>query len=140
MMTMATREVINKALPMVREAAYQLERAQDKLDSARGWGVWDMLGGGLVATLVKHGKADDANACIRQAARLMERVERMLPDACVGEAPVDEGGFGRVADVLFDGFFTDLYMQGRIKDQRAAVDEMLSRVRRVERELMRMSD
>ncbi|MBR3504632.1 MAG: hypothetical protein IKO07_10400 [Clostridia bacterium] len=131
------REILGKALPMVREAAYQLERAQDMLDSARNWGVWDMLGGGLVTTLIKHGKADDANACIRQAARLMERVERLLPEAYVGEAPVDEGGFGRVADVLFDGFFTDLYMQGRLKDQRRAVDEMLSRVRRVERELVR---
>ena len=140
MMTMATREVINKALPMVREAAYQLERAQDKLDSARGWGVWDMLGGGLISTLVKHGKTDDANECICQAARLMERVQRLLPDMDVGRAPVDVGGFGRVADVLFDGFFTDLYMQGRINDQREAVGEMLSRVRRVERELTRMSN
>ena len=131
------REILGKALPMEREAAYQLERAQDLLDSARNRGVWDMLGGGLVTTLIKHGKADDANACIRQAARLMERVERLLPEAYVGEAPVDEGGFGRVADVLFDGFFTDLYMQGRLKDQRRAVDEMLSRVRRVERELVR---
>lgn len=131
------REILGKALPMVREAAYQLERAQDMLDSARNWGVWDMLGGGLFTTLIKHGKADDANACIRQAARLMERVERLLPETYVGEAPVDEGGFGRVADVVFDGFFTDLYMQGRLKDQRRAVDEMLSRVRRVERELVR---
>ena len=139
-MTMTNREVIEKALPMVREAAYQLERAQDKLDSARNWGIWDMLGGGLLSTLIKHGKADDANDCIRQAARLMDRVQRMLPDAYVGEAPVDEGGFGRVADVLFDGFFTDLYMQGRLGDQRRAVDEMLSRVRRVERELTRMAN
>ena len=70
----------------------------------------------------------------------MERVQDMLPDVYVGEAPVDEGGFGRVADVLFDGFFADMYMQGRINDQREAVDEMLQRVRRVERELMRIGN
>ena len=63
----------------------------------------------------------------------------LLPDVYVGEAPVDEGGFGRVADVIFDGFFTDMYMQGRINDQREAVDEMLARVRRLDRELTRMS-
>ncbi len=125
---------------MVREAEYQLTQAQDKLRSARNWGVWDLLGGGLVSTLVKHGKADDANACIRKAGRLMENVRRMMPDIYVGEAPVDEGGFGRVADLLFDGFFTDMYMQGRINEQREAVDQMLSRVRRVERELMRIAD
>lgn len=135
---MANRETIDRALPMVREAVYQLERAQDKLDSARNWGVWDLLGGGIISTLIKHGKTDDANDCIREAARLMERVQRMLPEAQVGEAPVDEGGFGRVADVLFDGLFADLYMQGRINDQREAVSRMLSRVRRVERELERM--
>ena len=134
------REAIKRALPMVREAAYQLERAQDMLDSARGWGIFDILGGGLLSTLIKHGKTDDANECVSEAARLMERVQRLLPDIYVGEAPIDEGGFGRVADVLFDGFFTDLYMHGRINDQREAVDEMLSRVRRVERELTRMND
>ncbi len=139
-MTMYNREAVNRALPMVREAVYQLERAQDKLDSARGWGVWDILGGGLIATLIKHGKTDDANDCIRQAGHLMERVQRMMPDICVGEAPVDEGGFGRVADVLFDGLFADLYMQGRINDKREAVNRMLQRVRRVERELERIAN
>ncbi len=139
MMTTYNREAVNKALPMVREAEYQLVRAQDKLDSARSWGIWDILGGGIISTLVKHGKTDDANDCIREAARLMERVQAIMPEAYVGEAPVREGGFGRVADVLFDGFFVDLYMQGRINDQREAVKEMLARVRRVERELMRMN-
>jgi len=138
-MTKYNMETVKKALPMVREAAYQLERAQDSLDSARSWGIWDILGGGLISTLIKHGRTDDANVCIREAGRLMEGVRRMLPDICVGDAPVDEGGFGRVADVLFDGFFADMYMQGRINDQRRAVDDMLSRVRRVERELMRIS-
>lgn len=133
-------EAVNRALPMVREAEYQLTRAQDKLRSARNWGIWDIMGGGLISTLVKHGKTDDANSCIRQAGRLMERVERLLPEICVGEAPVDEGGFGRIADVLFDGLFADLYMQGRINEQRDAVDEMLRRVRRVERELMRVGN
>ncbi len=136
---MYDRNVVNRALPMVREAEYQLERAQDKLDSARGWGIWDMLGGGLISTLVKHGKIDDANDCIREAGRLMERVREMLPAAYVGEAPLNEGGFSRVADLLFDGFFTDLYMQGRINDQREAVGKMLSHVRRLDRELTRMS-
>jgi len=52
MMTTYNREAVNKALPMVREAEYQLVRAQDKLDSARSWGIWDILGGGIISTLV----------------------------------------------------------------------------------------
>ena len=140
MMTTYNREAVNKALPMVREAEYQLVRAQDKLDSARSWGIWDILGGGIISTLVKHSRTDDANDCIHQAARLMERVQRMLPEAYAGEAPIDEGGFGRMADVVFDGLFADLYMQSRVKDQRRAVDGMLSRVRRIERELTRMAN
>ena len=139
-MTGYGRDVVNRALPLVREAAYLLEQAQDRLDSARRWGVWDILGGGLISTLIKHGRTDDANDCIREAGRLMERVQAMLPGARVGDAPVDEGGFGRVADVIFDGFFADIYMQGRINDQREAVDKMLARVRRLERELDRMAN
>ena len=124
---------------MVREAVYQLERAQDRLGSARNWGIFDILGGGLISTLVKHDRMDSAGDCIREASRLMERVRQMLPDIQVGGIPTEGDGFGRVADLLFDGFFTDMYMQGRINDRREAVDRMLSRVRRLERELTRLS-
>ena len=136
---MYNTEAVNRALPMVREAAYHLEKAQDQLASARNWGIWDILGGGLISTLVKHGRMDDANAEIHEAGRLMERVQALLPEICVGDAPEREHGFARVADLLFDGLFADIYMQGRISDQREAVDEMLARVRRVERELTRIS-
>ena len=130
---MDRRDICRKALPMVREAAYQLEQAQQKLSSARNWGIFDLLGGGFISTLVKHSKVDDANDCIRHAARLMERVGDMLPEIDAGDAPLEEGGFRRFADLVFDGLWSDLYMQGKINDQRAAVERMLERVRAAER-------
>ena len=43
---MTNNENNTRALHLVGEARYQLERALDALGSARGWGLWDILGGG----------------------------------------------------------------------------------------------
>ena len=135
---MDRRETGYKALSMVREAEFQLVRAREKLDSARNWGIFDILGGGIISTLVKHGRMDDADTCIRQAVHLMERASALFP--AIGEeyAPDTEGGFARFADIFFDGLLSDLYVQGRINDRRAAVERMIERVRHTERELTRI--
>ena len=34
---------------------YALDQMIGQLDSAAGWGTWDILGGGMLATMAKHG-------------------------------------------------------------------------------------
>lgn len=120
-----------RALHLVGEARYQLERALDELGSARGWGLWDILGGGFLSTLIKHGHMDDAESHIREAKRLLEMAGELAPDAAYLFRE-DNHDFARVADWLFDGLASDLCMQSCIADRRRAVEELLSRVGQLE--------
>ena len=133
MMTTYNREAVNKALPMVREAAYQLERAQDKLDSARNWGIFDILGGGLISSLIKHSRLSDAQACIQQAQTDLDAFRRELEDVHVPDLQI--GGFLTFADFFFDGFLADFTVQSRIDE---AIVQLESACRQVEELLYRL--
>ena len=37
-----------------------LDSVLSSLESAEGWGTWDLLGGGLISDLAKHSHIDDA--------------------------------------------------------------------------------
>ena len=50
------REAINAG----NRALRSLREAQDNLNSAKNWGIWDMFGGGFISTMAKHSKMDCA--------------------------------------------------------------------------------
>ena len=99
---MANNKNNSRALHLVGEARCQLEYALDELGSARGWGLWDILGGGFISTLIKHGHMDDAESHICEAKRLLEMAGELAPDAAYLFRE-DDHDFARVADWLFDG-------------------------------------
>ena len=51
-----------------------LERAIRNLESAKSWGVWDIIGGGFLSTAIKHSKIDN----MRQEIKGVEREIRAL--------------------------------------------------------------
>ena len=46
---------MEEAVRAGRQAAFDLDSAGGKLESAGSWGVYDMLGGGMLATAIKAG-------------------------------------------------------------------------------------
>ena len=67
---------INEAVEAGEHALSSLRAAKSKLDSARAWGIYDILGGGLLSSAIKHGQISNANEWMEQANR----------DPCVVEA------------------------------------------------------
>lgn len=100
---------------VVRQA---LTEARDSLDSASGWGVWDMLGGGLISTAVKHSKIDDAKRAIHRVQAAMQIFVRELKDvgSAINPVRIEIGSFATFADYFFDGLIADWVVQSRIKD------------------------
>jgi hypothetical protein len=86
------------------------------LRSAHGWGVWDLLGGDLLATAIKHNRIDDARQAVYQVQDALGRFQRELAD--VGQSPQfiveDIGKFETFADYFFDGLISDWVVQARI--------------------------
>ncbi|MWV45633.1 hypothetical protein GRF59_18635 [Paenibacillus sp. HJL G12] len=115
---------------------HDLEQARDYLNSARNWGTYDMLGGGMMSTHIKHNKIDEAMDYIHDAQTSLRRFGRELQDVQMNlSIEVDIGSFLRFSDYFFDGFIADWMVQGRINDTLAQVEEKLDAVKEVVRHL-----
>ena len=128
---------LDEAIRLVAGAQSDLEEAQEKLSSARNWGLFDLFAGGLITSLVKHGKIDDAAQCVQSAKYKLESAGRALN---AGEGAIDAqldgiDGFTKFFDVVSDSFLADLWVQGEIADRRRAVEGMLARVRALRRSM-----
>lgn len=124
------RTEIREAIAAGEVALSSLYRAQEKLSSARKWGIFDMLGGGMISDLMKHSRMNDASSCMEEARNHLMIFQRELRDV---EVPVDFrmeiGGFLSFADFFFDGLVADYMVQSKIADAREQVEDAIGRVR-----------
>lgn len=74
------RPQTDQALAAGREAHRYAQAALEALRRAKGWGIYDLLGGGLVSGLIKHEKIM-ALRQISEAQRSLERMDSQLLQA-----------------------------------------------------------
>lgn len=99
------------------EVLNALDDAIDELGSAENWGTWDMLGGGMISTAIKHEHIDDAKESIHRAQGKMRIFQKELLDVDQTEEwDIDISGLLTFADYFFDGLITDWFVQGKIND------------------------
>lgn len=134
-LTVQLKEV-DEAVRAGQSALHDLEAAEEDLRSAKNWGTYDMLGGGMLSTHIKHGRIDEAMSHLHVARQSLQHFSRELRD--VGEtlpSNLEIGGFLKFSDYFFDGFFTDWLVQGQINDSLDQVLAQSSAVSEVQREL-----
>ncbi|MET0577991.1 MAG: hypothetical protein ABW122_04990, partial [Ilumatobacteraceae bacterium] len=101
---------------------------------ARSWSTYDTwLGGGLLASSVKHDRIDSASDRIAQAQMALVDFARELTD--VASAPTVKADLGisptsRTLDVWFDNIVTDLSVGSRITRSLHEVEAALESVRK----------
>ena len=118
-----------EALSAGRAALASLKRAQERLESAKSWGIYDLVGGGLISSLIKHNRMDEAQEYIAEARRNLGRFEDELRDLNnFRNINLDTRDFLGYADVIFDGLIADAIMQSRINDARAEISRAIQRV------------
>ena len=123
------RQEINEAVRAGEKALVSLRAAQSKLDSARNWGIWDMLGGGLITSMIKHSRIDDASSCLESARTDLKIFQRELKDISdFSELGIDVGGFLSFADLFLDGIIADWMVQRKIDEAIKQVDSGIMRV------------
>ena len=117
-------------------ALRSLQAAQDNLDSAKNWGLWDMFGGGVISTMLKQSKMDSAKQNMEQAKYDLREFSQELRDVSISyELDIETGDFLSFADWFFDGFFVDWMIQDRINKAREQVSEAIRQVEDVLRKL-----
>lgn len=118
-----------EAIAAGERARNSLSNALSALDSARGWGIYDMLGGGFISTLIKHSKMDSASEYIEDAkADLMEFCDELDDIEEYSNIDLETGDFWGFADWFFDGLLADWMMQDRINEARHQVSQAIRKV------------
>ena len=123
---------IREAINAGKSAQTYLKMAEDHLESAKGYGVWDMLGGGLLADIAKHSHIDDAKDAVEKAQTMLRRFKTELADINISQdIRFETGGFTKFADFFFDGLIADWSMQSRIESTYASISNASAKVRNV---------
>lgn len=125
-----------EAVDAGNRALNSLRLAQSNLDSAKNWGFVDMLGGGLISTVVKHSKMYDSKRNMQQAKNDLRDFSRELEDVNMSNnLDIETGDFLTFADWFFDGLIVDWMVQDRINNASDKVDESIAKVEDILRQL-----
>ena len=129
---------IREAIDAGNRALSALEEAARHLQAARGLGLWDMLGGGFLSSLLKHSKMDDAQRAMNRAEQELRAFGRELADVQMyADIQLCFDSFTRFFDTFCDNFFVDWMVQDRINKARDQVRDAIWKVENVMRELER---
>lgn len=117
---------IEEAINVGSRAARLAEQISRELDSAHGWGVYDLVGGGLMADMVKHSHLNTAQEQINSLQSELRNFKKELADVSMNEhMRVQIDGFLKFADFFWDGFFTDILVLDKIKESQYQMQSCL---------------
>ena len=123
---------LKEAITPGNMAINTLNEAIELLDSAGDWGTWDLLGGGLIADMMKHDKIDKAKQAILNAQTYVQRLQVELQDVNMSlDGSIQITGGAVFADFFFDGLIADWYMQSKISQSRDNVVATCGKIRKI---------
>ena len=101
-----------------------IEKAISALNSAKNWGIYDMMGGDLIATMAKRSKMSDASNALNSIKIMLNKYNSELNDLSENiSVSLNLDSFSGFMDYFFDNFFTDYFIQGKIN---TALDSSIS--------------
>ena len=123
------KKEIDEAIEAGRKALQALDEAAEKLGSAKRWGIWDIVGGGLISSLVKHSRIDDARELLQQARNELESFSDELDDIQENLPDLEISDLVSTFDIVFDNVFADILVQEKVEETAREVDKTRTRVK-----------
>lgn len=105
----------DEILSLCDEIIANIDKAIREYKSSKNWGMFDMFGGGSLASIFKHRK-------IKKAREYSEKLDKKLAILKSELKYFDDfniervSGFNKFVDIAFDNIFSDILVQGKIKD------------------------
>ena len=126
------RRELREAVSAGEAARNTADAILSSLGSAEGWATWDLVGGGLISDLAKHGHLDDAQQMVEQLQVQLRRFKTELPDVTIqADLQISIDGFLRFADYFFDGLFADWMVLDRIGQSQSQTQETRNQIQLV---------
>lgn len=113
-----------------------LAEAINSLNSAKGWSTFDMIGGGMISTMIKHnhlGSAKDDIHRVQQALRHFQ--DELLDIKEHFQIDLKIGNMLTFADYFFDGLIVDWMVHGKISDSLSQATKTQDRIQEMMRRL-----
>ena len=106
----------DEALNACKKLLMSLSSAKDDLASAKNWGIFDILGGGLIPSLVKQDHIKRASQYIKDSSDKAAILSRELGDLSmffsIEQLEIDS--LSKTFDTFFDNIFSDMSIQEQI--------------------------
>lgn len=123
------KEELQEAISAGNAALGTTQQVLSSLDSAEGWGTWDLFGGGLISDLAKHSHLDEAQGAIEHLQSQLRRFKTELADVTIhADMQVNVDGFLRFADYFFDGLFADWAVLDKISQSQSQVQNTKNQI------------
>jgi len=125
-----------EAKTAAEEVVARIDNAIRSLDNASTWGIVDLLGGGMVSSFIKREKIRGANDDIKEISDSLNMLNKELEDVNMNlPAEISDTVGDNIFDIWLDNIFTDMRVQGEIKDQlnelkdfRATIIELIEKL------------
>ncbi len=112
---------------------------EEHLGSAKDWGTWDVIGGGILTDMAKHDHLDKAQALVQRLQSQLRRFQTELADVQVSSnLQISVNGFLGFADFFLDGLFVDWMVLDKINSASEQVAQTKKQIRGVQTDLYRM--
>ncbi len=134
-----------KELKEARQALLDLKNEIDKTikitESASRWGLFDLFADSGLVGLVKRGKIKDINSNLKIVRDKLEVAKRELNDIRIDlDEEIPDSTYDFFVDVIFDNIFTDLRVNGEIKEIREKLEDLGDRVDELLRREARLAE
>lgn len=130
---------ILEAIEAANVALRALHNAETDLKSAGGWGIFDILGGGMITSMIKHSNMNSAQKHMNEARYALQKFSKELRDVDEDlDFQFDNMDFMSFADVFMDNGIIDFMVQSQIEDAKKQVRRAIRRVEEIKDQLSRM--
>lgn len=128
------KKEIDEAINAGQAARSISQKILGDLQSAKDWGTWDMIGGGLITDMMKYDKLNSAQSNVQDLQTALRYFRTELADVKEGisaDIHLEIGDFLHFADYFFDGLFTDWMVYDRISESKTRAENTCRQIETV---------
>ena len=111
-----------------------IDEALDKIKSASNWGIYDVIAGGMVSSMIKRERMKESNRLMEEIGLALNKLQNEYGDIA-WQLPerLSLDLTSELLDVWFDNIFTDLSVQSNLSKQKDQLVKLSQQVKELER-------
>lgn len=128
---MDKRREYQEVLDVIKIIMEEIKDAEKEIYSAKDWGVFDLLGGGFLASMVKRDKMKMAQYSIEKINARLKELSKELKDVDMSiESCIDTQD--ELFDVWLDNIFTDIRIQKNIEETAQSLGNLKNEIEKIQ--------